>query len=169
VSKLWSQAGFPHLNWECVGVTDLKPSDAIGDDYDHGTCEACGRDDLRFLHTLQHNDYPRNVDTGCECAARLEANSQAARRRERGLINRANRRAKWLTRTWRFSANGNQYLTHRGYKLGVSNRGTHWKYWLLDTSEHTLFGKSKTYATSDEAKLALFDEAAEFFKWGRST
>jgi len=169
MSELYKQEGFPHKDWECIGVTDLKPADAVGDDYDHGTCEVCGRDDLRYVHTLRHNDYPKNLDTGCECASKLENNSKSAGSRERGLTNLANRRARWLSRTWQVSAKGGYYLTHKGYKLGVSKRGNGWGYWLIDTRDGIIFGKSKTYATINEAKLALFSEASDFFKWSRST
>jgi hypothetical protein len=164
MARLWSEPGFPHLDWRFVGVDDLRPEDGE-DDYERGTCEACGRDDLRFVDTLKHDDYPTEIKTGCECASKLEGNSTAAKIREKALSNRAKRRKKWLTRNWRVSANGNEYLTHKGYKLGVSPQGLKWKYWLINTSNSHIFGKSGRYDTADEAKLALFKEAAAFFDW----
>jgi hypothetical protein len=61
--KLWEVAGVPHKGWRLIGVADLE--EAIG------VCEFCGKSDIRYLHTIQHNDYPGDVAVGCVCCEHL--------------------------------------------------------------------------------------------------
>ena len=49
---LWTEAGFPQKGWEFVAVADLK-DDSDDGDYEPGMCEACGRDDLRYVHNAK--------------------------------------------------------------------------------------------------------------------
>jgi hypothetical protein len=75
------------------------------------------------------------------------------RARETRLRNRAARRTRWLQRTWRISAKGNSFLNIEGRNLGVHLTKTkRWGYRIDDQ-----FG-ARTFATQDEAKLALFDD-----------
>jgi hypothetical protein len=67
--------------------------------------------------------------------------------------NRAVRRTRWLQRKWRVSAKGNSFLNVDGHNLGVHvNKFKRWGYRIGSRFS------AKTYATKDEAKLALFDE-----------
>ena len=75
------------------------------------------------------------------------------RQREAKLRNRAARRTRWLLRKWRVSAKGNSFMNVDGYNLGVHmNQYKRWGYRI-----ESRFGP-KTFATKDEAKLALFDD-----------
>lgn len=164
MSNLWSEAGFPHLGWRCINVTDLKTDDH-DDDYERGSCEACGRSDLRFVHTLEHSDYDRDVETGCECAAKLERDKAGPKAREHRLKNLAKRRANWLTRYWMTSQKGGKYLNIEGYTVGVNPHGSQWRYWMARKGTKDYFGKSGWYSTESEAKLALFAAFAKFRDW----
>ncbi len=62
-------------------------------------------------------------------------------------------RTRWLQRKWRVSAKGNSFLNVEGHNLGVHmNKFKRWGYRIGNSFS------AKTYATKDEAKLALFDE-----------
>ena len=154
MAYLWSQPGFPHKGWRCVGIHDLRDD---GPDYTPGTCEACGNGSLRFVHTMHHDDWD-DITVGCDCAGKLEEDYVRAKAREKRLANRSRRRNNWLTREWRVSQKGNTYLNVKGCNVGVcpDNRGR-WRYWIK--SPATVFvGNSAIYDSMEKAKLALFDE-----------
>ena len=94
-----------------------------------------------------------NFDVGCVCAEKMSGDYEGPKRRENRLRNRAVRRKKWLTRTWRTSSKGNPFLNIQGHNVGVHiNKFKRWGYRIGSRFS------TKTYATKDEAKLALFDD-----------
>ena len=149
----WADQSIPKRGWTCVHVEDLG---ADGPDYMPDDCQMCGNNNLRFLHYMEHPDYPGQLVVGCICAGHMAEGYDGAAR-ERELTNLAIRRSRWLCRRWRTSAKGNHYLNVRGRNVGVflSRRG--WVWWVGRTFSR------RHYATSDKAKLALFDELA---LWG---
>ena len=51
--NLWDREDVPSSGWICVGVTDLgEPS---------GICGMCGRQIIRYVHTMIHPAFPRSV------------------------------------------------------------------------------------------------------------
>jgi hypothetical protein len=77
-SYIWNQKGLPHKGWTCNGVEELEHANF--------TCEMCGKENIRFVHNLEHPEGYR-VSVGCECAGHLteqyeqmrELNKQAQR------------------------------------------------------------------------------------------
>ena len=146
-----------------ISVVDLRRT---GNEPGH--CERCGRNDLRFLHTVQ-NCAGRKKQVGRECAKRL-CYGYRPERQERRLINLWNRRSHWLTRNWATSRNGNDTLTFKSgddqvrvtvyedkYAMGF------WSY-CITVDDEPFFPPGK-FASSDEAKLAAFDRLAEAAGW----
>jgi hypothetical protein len=70
----WSEPGLPHKGWTCTNVEDLE--DLIG------SCEMCNTD-IRYVHHMEHPDYPEALGVGCICAGHMEQNYEAARDRQR--------------------------------------------------------------------------------------
>jgi hypothetical protein len=56
----WREPGVPHRGWSCVDVEDLGQPDA--------TCGMCEVQVIRYVHTLEHPDYPEALHVGCVCA-----------------------------------------------------------------------------------------------------
>ena len=81
-SYIWDQAGLPHKGWACSGVDELEEANF--------TCEMCGKEEIRFVHNLEHPE-GHSVRVGCECAGHLteqyaqmrDLNQQAQRRAQR--------------------------------------------------------------------------------------
>jgi hypothetical protein len=155
--SLWSEPGFPHRGWSCIGVTDLKADDP---DSELGTCEACGREQIRFVHTMRHPEWGDDVEAGCVCAEKLSEDYTGPREREKRLINRASRRARWLTRKWRRSNAGNLFLNSEGVNVGINPSRYGGYSWRMGGD----FSK-EAYDTVDEAKLKLFDALCEELGW----
>lgn len=112
----WSKQGVPKKGWICIGLEDLgEPATE---------CEMCENQEIRYVHQMQHPNYPDILDCGCVCAGKLEENYAAASKRESDSKNLAQRRARWLTRKWKVSTNGNDYLKTDGFHIVVfSNPG----------------------------------------------
>lgn len=92
-------------------------------------------------------------DVGCICAEKMSDDYIGPKAREGDLRNRAARRTRWLTRKWRRSVKGNSYINVEGCNLLVYSTST--KCWGFKIGAR--FSRL-TYATADEAKLAMFDD-----------
>lgn len=147
--NLWDQSGIPHKGWYCVDVIDLgDPSEK---------CQMCGKEDIRYVHIMGHEDYGIELHVGCVCAEKMSGDYQGPREREKKLRNRAARKIKWLTRKWRVSAKGNHFLNIEDHNLSVfPTKYGKWGY-RIDSE----FGKNY-FKTQEEAKLALFNDFNDF-------
>jgi len=163
MSRLWDQPGIPHKGWRPINVEDLQETQ--GECYDPETCEMCGQESLRYVHTMRHNDYD-DLRVGCICAGHMANDKEGAREREKRVANLSKRRGKWLTRQWRRSRSGNEFLNVDGHNVAVFpdkfNTGK-WKYKISD-GEDVIWGPKK-FNTINEAKLALFNALAEQLGW----
>ena len=167
VTGLWTEAGFPRKGWRCVGVVDLKDNADDDGTFEYGTCEACGREQIRFVHTMSHEAFPREIDVGCICAGHLEEDYAAPRERERKAATRAGRRSRWLSRKWTVSKNGNSYLKIEGYLVGTSADKFHlgmWRYWIKNPAGEYVENRRR-YDSIREARLAIFDELSKLTDW----
>ncbi len=149
----WDQPGVPHKGWRCVDVVDIRGGGESADEADYAMCEMCGNEKIRYVHIMEHTESENDFKVGCVCAEKMSDDYTGPRLRETKLRSRAARRTKWLQRTWRVSAKGNSFLNIDGHNLVVFPTQT--KRWghRIDAR----FGQ-RTYATKDEAKLALFDD-----------
>ena len=148
----WDQKNIPHKGWSCQGVEDLGADVFVGEEIEYESCQMCGQEKIRFVHIMEHNQYPDTLRVGCICAEKMSNDYIYPKQKERNLKNKALRRKKWLTRTWRVSEKGNEYLNIRGYNIGVyKTKYGKWGWWV-----DQLFSR-KDYNTKDEAKLKLFD------------
>ena len=110
----WSEAGVPHRGWECSGVEILDEPEHI--------CEMCDVALVRYVHVMQHADYPDPLRVGCQCAAKMEEDYSAARAkaRERSAKRIQRGRSRWLARTgWRRSWKGNSFINADGFNVTV--------------------------------------------------
>jgi hypothetical protein len=119
-------------------------------------CEMCEVMHIRYIHIMHHLGHPP-LQVGCVCAGNMEQNVVRARQRERNFKLLQSRRKNWLTRTWRVSRAGNDFLNADGFNVAVFPKGDHWGARVLERSsgrKRTLPGR---YETKDAAKLAALD------------
>ena len=88
----WSIPGVPHKGWTCTSVEDLGAPDEV--------CEMCETQDIRYVHHMEHPNYPETLVVGCVCAEHMENDYEGPRRREKALRNAAQRKRRWLSRKW---------------------------------------------------------------------
>ena len=149
----WDQPGVPHKGRQCVDEDDLRADGETAHETKYATSQICGNEKIRYVHIMEHPDLDENFDVGCVCAEKMSGDYEGPKRREAKLRNRAARRTRWLQRRWRVSAKGNSFLNVDGHNLGVHmNKFKRWGYRIGSRFS------TKTYATKDEAKLALFDD-----------
>lgn len=70
----WMPRGLPRKGWRHVDVTDTGTPEY--------TCEACGKNDIRYLHALEHDHHPDLFEVGCVCAGYLCEDYVLPRKRE---------------------------------------------------------------------------------------
>ena len=146
----WCQAGIPHKGWTCVSVEDLETPAYI--------CEMCEVQEIRYVHTMCHPDYPETLDVGCVCASHMEADYNAPERRERALKNEASRRQRWLNRKWRRSRKGNPFLNTDGFNIVIFRSDNQlWGSRILDRSTDDSVVLKPRHIEEDAAKLAAFN------------
>jgi len=145
----WAQRGIPHKGWQCVGIEDLgEPS---------RTCEMCEVMVIRYVHYMEHPDYPKALGCGCICAGHMENDYVNAQERERWMHNVNARRKNWLTRAWRTSRNGNDYINTDGYNIVVFQRGAGWRFRIQRDGTDYAVSADRGFRAQKDAKLAAFD------------
>jgi hypothetical protein len=145
----WEQPGVPHKGWTCVGIEDLESPEAI--------CQMCEVQPIRYVHTMVHQDYADALECGCVCAGHMEGDYEGARRRETILRNASGRRRRWLSRTWRVSTKGNEFLNASGYNVVVYSQRTGWGFRVTNRESDAYVFSRRVMPTQDAAKLAAFD------------
>ena len=156
MTGLWNQKGIPHKGWTCVGVDDLGTPE--------GECEMCGKEEIRYLHHMDHPDYPSTLSVGCMCAEKMEDDYSIANRpskaklRERKLKNAASRKKRWLKlKGWKISKKGNPYISKDGFHITIFKHGNAYKYVISNETKNIKDFSPRQYATQEEAKLGAFD------------
>jgi hypothetical protein len=116
----WSQPGVPHLGWVCVEEYDA--CEGGGDDMI--ICQMCETTECRFVHVMEHEDWPDRLHCGCVCSAHMAGDKVAAETRDKRMRSRAQRRAKFSQRKgWRVSLSaGTPYMNIEGYHLLIAKK-----------------------------------------------
>ncbi|HEY5792666.1 MAG TPA: hypothetical protein VIS74_05165 [Chthoniobacterales bacterium] len=86
---------------------------------DYEICEFCGKEQIRFVHYLQHPDWKDTIAVGRICASDLSGDPKADSA-ERRLRNLAKRRANFLKlKSWKTSAKGNVWIEYQDHHIIV--------------------------------------------------
>lgn len=145
----WSQTEVPQKGWSCVGIEDLgAPSEQ---------CQMCENQEIRYVHSMEHPNYPEILGCGCVCAGRMGEDYSGARKREADVKNAARRRARWLARKWKLSQSGNHYVKTDGFRIVVFQKAGSWSVTITRLSTGAVTNARKRYPAQDKAKLAAFD------------
>jgi hypothetical protein len=125
--NLWNQPDVPHKNWQFVNVIDTGTAEE--------TCEMCGNERIRYVHSMTHSNWSGPLRVGCVCAEKMTDDYVNPRKRERVLRNAAAKRLRdkkreraekeehrqaILAARWKDSVRGNPYLqVYLEYKHGT--------------------------------------------------
>jgi hypothetical protein len=163
MGSCWKNSRVPHRAWNCIDVIDLGGDGAVLDESDYATCEMCGNEKIRYIHTMEHPNVSESFNVGCICAEKMSEDCINPKKREKVLKQRASRKARCLLRKWRTSAKENSFLNVADYNLVVypnKSKRNFWGYRITQRScEFSDSERSpREYETENEAKLALFDD-----------
>jgi hypothetical protein len=144
----WGQPNIPHKGWVCVGIEDIESPDF--------TCQMCECSQIRYIHHMQHENAP-DLFVGCICAGHMEENLLAAKTRENKARNRSARRKTWLSRKWKISDSGNEWLRSRGYRISIYPTLKGWGSTIAAENDSYIRHSKLIYETLDAIKLAAFN------------
>jgi hypothetical protein len=145
----WSEKNIPHNGWTCSDVEDLGEVSDI--------CEMCESQHIRYVHIMTHPSYPEELRVGCVCAGNMEENLAHARKREDFMKSRVGKRKRWLSRKWKISNNGNQYLDVDGFHIVIFEKYGKLTGLVKNTDGSIERYSQKKYDNEKQLKLACFD------------
>ena len=145
----WSKRNVPHKGWHCIDIEDQESLDQV--------CEMCESQNIRYIHYMKHEDYPNVLAVGCICAGHMEENLLRARNRDSSMRNRTNKRKRFLSKNWKISQKGNEYIKTEGYIVTIFPERGKWKASIkAELGSFSQFSR-RIYSDKDMAKLAAFD------------
>jgi hypothetical protein len=108
---IWNKDGVPHKGWNCRNVTDTGQATS--------KCEMCGNGTVRYVHYLEHDEFPDVIKVGSECSKKLAENYSIASWVEKRIKSHPSERAKWSSKAWKISRSGNPYLKYEDYLITI--------------------------------------------------
>lgn len=151
----WAIAEVPHRGWACVGDYDLGP-----DPDGMMVCEMCERQDIRYVHVMEHPDYPDHLEVGCICSGNMGNNYRAPVERERRMKRAAKLRSDYLALQWRTSQKGNPYLKVRsGAHAVVFPKRNKWSA-KVEFDGHVIWAEG-LYASARDAEAACINRLVD--------
>lgn len=145
----WSEKGVPHKGWHCIDIEDLGEPEQ--------TCEMCESQEIRYIHYMEHPLYPKILKVGCVCAGHMEEDLFGAQRRDDFMKSRSGKKKRWLSRKWKISKKGNDYIKVDGYIITVFLRNGNWHALIKSEDESYEQYSRRSYKTKEEIKIASFD------------
>jgi hypothetical protein len=145
----WSQEGVPHKGWTCIDIEDLGEPGMI--------CEMCESQVIRYVHLMEHTGYSGVLRVGCVCAGHMEGDLGNAKVRDDFMKSRARKRSHWLSRKWKLSVKGNEYLKADGFIITVFMKVGSWSAHVKSEDGRFERFSTKRYSSQETAKLATFN------------
>jgi hypothetical protein len=121
----------------------------------------CESVEIRYVHFMEHPDYPDTLGVGCICAENMENDYINPRLRERHLKSNIRRRESWSRREWKISAKGNLYINTQGFNLTVfpltDDKGRSWGLRVTYRESGMSQMGRRRYPSEEAAKKAALD------------
>lgn len=145
----WAEKGVPHKGWNCCDIEDLGEPKQI--------CEMCESQTIRYVHHMVHPQFAVELKVGCVCAGNMEENILNAKGRDAMLKSRSAKRKRWLSRKWKISAKGNDYIEVDGYRITIFFQNNTWAGCIDEINGNYKDFSRRKYESKDKMKLACFD------------
>jgi len=141
--NLWNDPEIPKKGWICIDVIDLG--------YPSGQCGMCGKEEIRYVHIMQHEE-GLTIGAGCICAGKMEGNVELAKERENTLKGRISRFRTFFNTELKTSSKGNLYTKYRDTLITFlkdKNNANGWKF--VEGGEFSIL-----FDSLEDAKIAAF-------------
>ena len=156
----------PKRGWVLVDSYDSQDGEEGEEGENRGAgsswriCEMCEVQEIRFVHVMEHEEYPTVLECGCICAGKMCDDAAGVVETETRLRQLAKRRAGWLARkAWKVSMRGFPYINDRelnGVIFPVARGGFGFRIEHRQTKRQMLMSR-QFMATERLARLRLFD------------
>lgn len=110
--------GFPDREWEYLGCEDRRIPNNL--------CQYCGKQHVRYVHILKHQDWPDTIETGCVCAGQLGLEEEAINGERRAKQHKT-RLKRFIETGWSTTKNRNPYKTYRNVRVAICGSGRYFK------------------------------------------
>jgi hypothetical protein len=84
----WNRKDVPHKGWANVGCEDLGEATH--------TCDMCGKEEIRYVHTMYHPEATDYFKVGCVCAENMTNDYITAKDQLKQMKKKTN----WMSRNW---------------------------------------------------------------------
>lgn len=147
----WVRPSLPTHGWTRVAVEAPTSGQFL--------CPACNAVRHGTSHLLQHPFCKETVRVDEQCAKSMQRSVKEPKTPSVSMDeDRASKRMRWLARAWKRTAEGRSTLYADGYRVVVAFSGRSWTYTVSPIQTENTSWKRVGYGSSDEAKLAAFDE-----------
>lgn len=147
VTGKWSEAGVPHKGWLHIDVEDLgEPNE---------TCEMCEQQLIRYVHLMEHPEYPHILRVGCVCAENMSDDYKQPKSLERKAKNRNRYIRDWMEVKWLIDRSGQHFCRKGNRKFGVTLQEgkSDCRYRIFALPSKKLLATERGFDTLDDAKL----------------
>jgi hypothetical protein len=108
---IWSKEEIPHKGWHCKNIVDTGCAKS--------KCEMCGNGTVRYVHYLEHDNYPDLIEVGSECSRKLAENYSMASFLDTYIKKYPTEKITWANKNWKISRSGNPYLQYNDYTITI--------------------------------------------------
>lgn len=116
----------------------------------------CGNEKIRFVHIMEHPQYPYEMYVGCNCAESMTEDYVNPKARELTMKNRASRRQNFLNQKWYRNSKGNYVLRYKGDYITVMPSKYEKGFGIYFNNKSVWEYKGQKILDLDTAKLAAF-------------
>lgn len=85
----WNRKDVPHKGWMNVGSDDLESAEHV--------CDMCGKEEIRYVHTMYHPEVEDYFRVGCVCAEKMTNDYITAKKQ----LTDMKKRNTWMTTNWK--------------------------------------------------------------------
>ncbi|MCP1175654.1 hypothetical protein [Ralstonia chuxiongensis] len=147
----WVRQDLPSHGWTRIAVEGRKGEQFL--------CAACNAVRHGAYHLLGHPNVKEAIRVDVRCAATLQSPIVEQKKRTASFEEgRSMKRMRWFVRAWKRTADGRSTLYADGHRVIVEFTGRSWSYTVAPMQDEAVSWRQAGFGSSDEAKLAAFDE-----------
>ena len=85
----WDRKDVPHKGWMNIGCEDLEEATHI--------CDMCGKEEIRYVHTMYHSEMEDYYKVGCVCAEKMTNDYETAKQQ----LKEMKKKTSWMNTNWK--------------------------------------------------------------------
>lgn len=139
----WNNKHVPHKGWYNQGCEDLEEAIHV--------CDMCGKEEIRYVHTMYHPEVENYFKVGCICAEKMTNDYNTPKEQLKRMMKQTN----WISQNWK-KIDLNEYeeksfnSIYGRITVGIFKVNNFYHYHLDD------FIYSRTFNTKNEAKRFIY-------------